>query len=152
MPDFQSLLADPRYQSLAPEDQLDVRRKFFHKVAGDPRFAQLPDADKSNIGNKILFAGQPPIEEPQNPLKPLGRLALTIGPPLAVGAAMFTPAAPLALMPILASGATGYGSTLLAQKIFDPETNQGEALANAVLSAIPPVFPFAKLASIPGRV
>lgn len=57
MEKFDKLIADERYLSLSPVDQYDVRRRFFHKVAGDPRFSQLGEDEQRDLGQRILFKG-----------------------------------------------------------------------------------------------
>jgi hypothetical protein len=57
MEKFDQLVNDERYKALSSVDQYDVRRRFFHKVAADPRFADLPEQDQHDIGNRILFHG-----------------------------------------------------------------------------------------------
>ena len=74
MADFKSLVTDPAFQSLSPEDQADLRERFYEKhIRTDPGFQRLSDADRLDIQSKVLGAG---VSRPATP-----PAAETIRPP-----------------------------------------------------------------------
>jgi hypothetical protein len=55
MADFKSLVNDPAFQSLSPDDQADLRQRFYEKhIRTDPSFQRLSDADRLDIQSRVL--------------------------------------------------------------------------------------------------
>src|SRR5437867_11971289 len=64
MADFQSLLSDPSYQALSPDDQLDIRQRFYDQhVSRDPAFQALSDVDRNDIRTRIIGEEVKPISD-----------------------------------------------------------------------------------------
>ena len=60
MAGFQTLLDDPGYRDLSPDDQLRLRAEFFNsKVASDPGFRSLPQADQLTLRTEMLVPAPP---------------------------------------------------------------------------------------------
>jgi len=53
--DIDSLVADPGYQQLGPEDQTSIRRDLYRKEARNPGFQALLPEERHTIAKRILF-------------------------------------------------------------------------------------------------
>jgi hypothetical protein len=79
MADFKALVSDPGFVGLSPEEQADVRQRFYDKhIRTDPGFQRLPDTDREAIQSKVLGAPvsapviTPPVAPPSPPPPPKG--------------------------------------------------------------------------------